>query len=567
MRPRIVRIVRVTRLFRVTRIARAGRVARGSRVTRLLPFAALLAAATSLSAQETVIEAQVEQIAGSDIYVSAGTDRGVGPGAVLVVLGADGGEEAGRLRVIESTSSRSVTTFVGTPFPVTRGATLRLRVEAGADDAALAAGVAAAGVAAGAAAQAPTAGSTASSSRSSGPRISGSLGLSFDARQTTTSWDEYDIEETERTFSTPTLALRFGVTDLPGGIDFRTNLRAAYRASTDDIVQSQDLVRVYSLELRKDFGMVQASLGRLYNPYEPMSGYFDGAYVHVGRREGFGGGVAAGIRPSREDSGISDSIPKYSVFANYSDRNGPLRYDVALSYTQEMPKSDLLSDHSYIGLTQTLRTGPVMFRHSMTVDRDQTTDTWRLGRFLLGASVPIAGGLTAHLRYSLRQPYRVGEVIPVTYRRGRGNGGLTYNFGSAMIGGDVTANDVTNLLADEDSGDDLGMSWTYSGWFSVPETSLWKLGFRGTASYRDRGGNNALFIVPGLTRRFGPTFARLTYTYYKTEEPEAAFTTHTGDLAVDFPIARRLRGTLAGRIQQGAQLDATSIYASLWWAF
>ncbi len=73
--------------------------------------------------------------------------------------------------------------------------------------------------------------------------------------------------------------------------------------------------------------------------------------------------------------------------------------------------------------------------------------------------------------------------------------------------------------------------------------------------------------MPGLTRRFGPTFARLTYTYYKTEEPAAAFTTHSGDLAVDFPIARRLRGTLAGRVQQGAQLDATSIYASLWWAF
>ena len=529
-----------------------------------------LPVAAPLFAQQTVIEAQVEQIAGSDIYVNAGTDRGVGPGAVLVVLGADGEDEAGRLRVIESTSSRSVTTFVGTPFPITRGATLRLRLEAveeGAEAAAVAAGAAAGAAAGGAVTPRPTARSSASSSRSSGPRVSGSLGLSFDARQTTTSWDEYDIQETERTFSTPTLALRFGVTDLPGGIDFRTNLRASYRASTDDIVQPQDLVRVYSLELRKDFGMVQASLGRLYNPYEPMSGYFDGAYVHVGRREGFGGGVAAGIRPSREDSGISDSIPKFSVFGNYSDRNGPLRYDVALSYTQEMPKSDLLSDHSYIGLTQTLRTGPVRFRHSMTVDRDQTTDTWRLGRFLLGASVPLTDGLTAHLRYSLRQPYRVTEVVPVTYRRGRGNLGLTYNFGSAMIGGDVTANDVTNLLADDDSGDDLGMSWTYSGWFSVSETSLWKLGFTGTASYRDRGGNNALYIVPGLTRRFGPTFARLTYTYYETEEPEAAFTTHTGDLAVDFPIARRLRGTLAGRIQQGAQLDATSIYASLWWAF
>lgn len=546
------------------RLIRAG-LGQATAVLLALPLA------TQLVAQETVLEAQVEQIAGSDIYIDAGTDRGLGPGSILVVFGGEGEEEAGRLRVIESTSSRSVTTFVGTPFPVTRGATLRLRLEAageqGAEAAAVAAGAAAGAAAGGAVAPTPTAGSSGASSRSSGPRVSGSLGLSFDARQTTTSWDEFDIEETERTFSTPTLALRFGVTELPGGLDFRTNLRASYRSSTDGIVQPEDLIRVYSLELRKDFGLVQASLGRLYNPYEPMSGYFDGAYVHVGRREGFGGGATAGIRPSRENSGLSDSIPKFSVFGNYSDRNGPLRYDVALSYTQEMPKSDLLSDHSYVGLTQTLRTGPVRFRHSMTVDRDQTTDTWRLGRFLLGASVPITDGLTVNARYSLRQPYRVEQLVPVTYRRGRGNVGLTYAFSGSMIGADVTTNDVTDLLTEEDPVDDPGMSWTYSGWFSVSETSLWKLGFTGTASYRDRAGNNALYIVPGLTRRFGPTFARLTYTYYRTEEPEAAFTTHMGDLAVDFPIARRLRGTLAGRIQQGAQLDATSIYASLWWAF
>lgn len=514
-----------------------------------------LGAAERISAQDAPIEVQVEQIAGSDIYLGVGTDRGVGPGTVLVVLGAEGEDEAGRLRVIEATSSRSITTFVGTPFAVTRGATLRLRIEATADDPPPAAAVAA-GVAAN---DAPAARSTSSSRASTGPRISGSLGLSFDARETTTSWDEFDIEEVDRQFSTPTVALRFGAAELPGGLDFRTNLRASYRSSTDDFVQPQDFVRVYSLELRKDFGLVQASLGRLYNPYEPMSGYFDGAYLHVGGREGFGGGVAAGIRPNREDGAISDSIPKYSVFANYSDRSGPLRYDAAVSFTQEMPKSDLLSNHSYAGLTQTLRAGPIRLRHSMTVDRDPTDDSWRVSRFLLGASVPIAGGLAAHARYSRREPYRVEDVVPMTYRRDRGSAGLTYSFSGSIVGADATANDVTE--------DGIGKSWTYSGWFSVPRTSLWELGFTGNASYRDRDGDRILYVVPGLTRRFGPTFARLTYTYYRTDEPAAVFTTHSGDLSVDFPLARRLRGTLAGRIQRGAQLDANSIYVSVWWAF
>jgi len=516
-----------------------------------------LAPAGPLSAQDAPFEAQVEQIAGSDIYLGAGTDVGVVTGSILLVLGTDGEDDVGRLRVIEATTKRSITTFVGTPFAVTRGSTLRLRIEASADPGPPPAAPVAVGAAA---ADAPATRSTASTTRAStGPRVSGSLGLSFDARETMTSWDEYEIDEVERQFSTPTVALRFAAAELPGGIDFRTNLRASYRSSTDDIVRPDDFVRVYALEVRKDFGSVQASLGRIYNPYEPMSGYFDGAYVHVGGREGFGGGVAAGIRPSRENGGISDSIPKYSVFANYSDRTGPLRYDVALSYTQEMPKDDLLSNHSYVGLTQTLRTGPIRLRHSMAVDRDPTDDSWKVSRFLLGASVPISGGLAAHARYSLRQPYRVTEIVPITYQRDRGNLGLTYTFSGSIVGADVTANDVTD--------DGIGKSWTYSGWFNVSETSLWKLGFTGNVSYRDRDGDTVIYAVPGLTRRFGPTFARLTYTYYRTEEPAAAFTTHVGDLAVDFPLARRLRGTIAGQIQRGPQLSGNSVYISVWWAF
>lgn len=517
-------------------------------------------AASSAHAQDGTLQAQVEQIAGSDIYLGAGSDRGLGAGSVLVVLSADSDEEVGRLRVIEATSSRAITTFAGAPFPVTRGATLRLRIESESEAAVGADAAAAVAVAAGDTDRpSSSAAGTSSSSRSAGPRVSGSLGLSFDARETMTSWEELDIEEVERTFSTPMLALRLGITELPGGIDFRTSLRASYRSSTNDLVQPQDLVRVYALQLARDFGVVQASLGRIYNPYEPMSGYFDGAYVHVGGREGFGGGAAAGLRPSREDSGVSDSIPKYSLFANYSDRAGPLRYDAAVSFTQEVPKADSLSKHSYFGLTQTLRTGPVMLRQSMTVDRDPTDDAWRVSRFLLGASVPIAGGLAAHARYSLRQPYRVEQIMPITYRRDRGNLGLTYAFTGATVGADVTANEVEN--------DGLGKAWTYSGWFNVPETSLWMLGFTGNVSYRDRGGDPALYAVPGLTRRFGSTFARLTYTYYRTEEPGAAFTTHAGDLSVDFPITRRLRGTAAGQIQRGEQLSGNALYLSLWWSF
>lgn len=515
-------------------------------------------AAVPMRAQESPFDVEVVQIAGSDIYLRAGTDSGLLPGSILSVLDPQQDEETGRLRVIEATSSRAITTFSGAPFAVTRGSTLRVRIEASADGPppAAPAGAGVAGAAAGGAG--PATGRSASSGRA-GPRVSGSLGLSFDARQTFTSWDEYDLEEVERTFSTPTVALRLAAEDLPGGIEFRTNLRASYRSSTDDLVEPADFVRVYRLQLRKDFGSVQASLGRLYNPYDPMSGYFDGASVHVGRKEGFGGGAVAGLRPSREDGGISDSIPKYTVYANYTDRSGPLRYDGAVFFSQELPTSDSLADHPYFGVVQSLRTGRVRLRQSLVVDRDPTDEVWKVTQLLVGVTVPVAGGLSAHARYSLRQPYRVEDPAPITYQRDRGNLGLSYSLPGAALGADVTTNDV--------AADGLGKAWTYTGWFSVTETSLWKLGLTGTVSYRDRNGDNLIYATPGLVRRFGPTVARLTYTYYRTEEPAAAFETHAGDLAVDFPIGRRLRGTVAGQIQRGAEQSGDAVYVSLWWAF
>jgi hypothetical protein len=522
--------------------------------------------AMPLAAQEALIEARVEGIAGSDLYLSAGADAGVRQGAVLVVIGEDGAASAGRLQVIEATSARSRVTFAGDPFPVTRGATLRLRILAGAEGAP--AVEVAPGVAIDAEGGRPVRSrATARSAGSRTPRVRGSLGLSFDYRETVTSWDEFDYEERDRNFSTPAASLRLGVTDLPGGVEFRTSLRASYRASTDDVVQPQDLVRVYSLQVAKDFGAVQASVGRIYNPYEPMSGYFDGAWVHVGRREGFGAGVAAGLRPSREDAGISDSFPKLSVFANYGHRTGPLKYEGAASFTYEaanVPIPDIPGyrapeDHLYFGLTQTLRTGRLLLRQSMAVDRDPSDDAWKVSRFLIGASVPIAGGLSAQLGYSLRQPYRVERPDPITYRRDRVNAGLTYVLGRTTVGADVSMNDPKD--------DVRGTGWTYSGWFQAPETSRLGLAFTGTVSVRDRDGDRLLYVMPGLARRFGSTFARAAYTFYRTEEPAATFSTHMGDLSVDFPIAARLRGTLAGRIQRGDRLDGTGIYGSVWWAF
>ena len=45
------------------------------------------------------------------------------------------------------------------------------------------------------------------------------------------------------------------------------------------------------------------------------------------------------------------------------------------------------------------------------------------------------------------------------------------------------------------------------------------------------------------------------------------FTTHAADVAIDFPIASHLRGTLAGQIQRGSEQSGDAVYVSIWWAF
>jgi hypothetical protein len=530
----------------------------GTRSARRAAFLTALALAlTSIAATvgEPTLDAIVEHISGTELRLSVGSGQGIAPGDLLQVFTDASDQLLGRLRVISVSDEGAIATFAGDPFPLTRGTPLQLAVINSREEPPELPASASRTRAA-----APATSALPPESGGMSPRVDGSLGLQFNARETITEWEDSGVERVERTFTTPTAALRLRVVDLPGGVTFRTSLRGSYRSSTNDLVQPKDFVRVYSLQVDKSFRNLQLGLGRLYNTYEPLTGYYDGAYVHYGR-DGFGGGVAAGLQPDRENGGVTTDLPKYSLFANYSDRNGALRYEGVVSFSQVLPASSTgLEDHTYFGWTQTLRAGRLAVRHSMQVDRDVGNDKWVASRFLLSASAPLGSWLGIHARYSLRQPYEleaVGDVV--SYRRDRANVGLTLNAGSALLGADFTVNDV------RDDGIDSG--YTYSGHFSIPNTSLAGLGLTGSVSYWDRERDDVLYASPGLTRAFGRTRTRAAYHYYRTDEGGLAVSTHAADLSVDFPISRRLRGTLTGRLQRGEALDGNSIYAALWWAF
>src|SRR6185503_10047724 len=67
----------------------------------------------------------VVQIAGSNLYLNAGNDSGVVTGDTLSV-GRPGSELNGSFLVITATATRSVVSFAGPAFAVTRGDTLLL---------------------------------------------------------------------------------------------------------------------------------------------------------------------------------------------------------------------------------------------------------------------------------------------------------------------------------------------------------------------------------------------------------------------------------------------------------
>ena len=505
----------------------------------------LLIGAGSASAQAQVWtqSALVTQIAGDEVYLSVAETSGLSVEDQISAFDEQTGEHLGQLRVGGLASTRIVASFVDAPFPLTRGTTIQLQWNGGGSvDSLPVAGPASA------AAATPT--SRQPSSRS--PRVSGRLTLEVAAMNSRTEWEDYDISPVERRFATPAVGLWLQATDLPWDLRFSARLRGSYRASTDDRVQPQNLLRLYSLDLEKRFGKADFRLGRFYNPYQALSGYFDGLYGHYGG-EGLGAGFAAGFEPDRANSTPSTDIPKFMGFVNFRDSRGPVRYDGALSVNRLEPGSDT-PGLTFVGLSQALRIRRVSLTQSLVVDRYSGASGWTVSQFLLGASAPLGGGFRLRAQYNLRQPGRLAAPDSiVTYRRDRLRAGLTWSFGRGTVGADVAANDV----------DDDATSYTLGGFVNFPRTDLWQLGIGLSGSYWTRDSGNVIRIAPALNRAFGRVLTRAWYSYYRSEELVADLTSHTIGASVDFPLSRSVSGWVRATTRFGGPLAANSVYTGV----
>lgn len=500
------------------------------------------------SGQQQQLQVVVVGIAGSNIYLDAGRDRGLAEGDTLAVRRTDAATDAGVFVVLGTTSDGAVVTFAGAPFPITRGEVLVLRLGAGA-----------AASPANAIAATPTAGRQRASSRGRTPRLSGRIALEASGLRTNTTGLGADPIRVQRTFATPVFSVRATASDLPGGFQLHTHLRLSARLSTDDAVRPVRSTRIYRASIAKTFDELplQFEIGRFYNTAEIYSGYWDGVKLRVGGR-GFGVGALLGFEPEQANEGVDTDAPKFTAFADYTVRTRTLRYHTDLSVHRTDLRGGATPIQTFVGWSQDLGVGPLQVGQRLQLDRDAATGQWELADLRVHASVAVARGVYVRGGYSDRRPsspWRAEHLGP--YRRQQVTAGLT-------LAGPVGSFSVTtagNRIESE------SISWSYGSSFSLARLPVVQVGLSGSARYWRRPELRGVLLTAGIHRAVGRGQWRASYQYYLTDATSYSLTTHAGELSLLLPVAGRVFGSVRIRSQFGKNLTSNSAFTSLWMAF
>lgn len=532
--------------------------------------------------RDSLLTVRVDYVAGSSLYITAGTTQGISVGDTLRVLAASGQRELGRVVVLSSTLKRAVVTFAGHPFAVTRGDTWRVRARGGSS---LAGRAASAGSASGA--QAPalagtgssvaaapdTTATVATSAAAAGgasggaeaqtltaarpslpPRVDGRLSLDLDASQTASQWGGAASTLGE---TTPTLRLWAVASRLPAGLQLNLNMRAAYRYATGFTFNTPQSVQVYQASVLKTFQALplQLELGRFYGPYDAFSGYWDGARFRLGGKS-FGIGAAVGYEPQLANEGFSNRVSKISGFLDVHQSAASLRYDAVLSAHQRRVQGDSAT-YRFLGLSQSLQLASFRVFERLRVDADPATGGWNVSQLQLGGSAGLVGGLRLNVDYDHQRPAPIWAATDIFgVARDRLGGGLSL-YGAP---GGVSV----QLSSIRTQGWASGMS--YSSSFEINRTPLAGVGINGSASYWLQGATRTLYLAPGLSREFGRVRASLGYHMYRAE-PGSLTRMDGVELGVTLPMRRSIWAMIRVSRDWGAQLTTSRLYLSLWTSF
>ena len=338
---------------------------RASILVVLISLISLCNGARGQDTEELILT--VTQLAGQNVYLDGGSVKGITEGDTLVTASDD------RLLVIAVSRNQSIANFAGTPFPVTRGQLLRVRVLKGAAEVPEEVGeVVEEAEEAVSIMEQPEVGQRAEARRKrEGVEVDGRLLLSFSGLLSETRIRSGNVPAVSRTYLTPAVNLNATVKNLPSDMKLHVNIRSDYRYQSYNSVSPDNSFRAYRLSLEKDlpFGVVQ--FGRFYNRMTRRGGYWDGVSFLVGsRKRGVGGAV--GFMPERSNEGFSTQLPRFSVFGQYETPRGkPVIYRGSVAYNEIQPSSSsLLQTHRFASLEQRIDWSLVSLRQDIQVDQD-----------------------------------------------------------------------------------------------------------------------------------------------------------------------------------------------------
>jgi hypothetical protein len=504
-------------------------------------LAGIVLAPPSAAAQEHGLPATVVQIAGPNLYLDIGSQQGLAAGDTLSVQRAEDGVLLGRFVVIQTTSTRAVVAFAGSPFAVTRGTALLVtpadrRTGGPADREPR-----------GEPAVGPPdlrAGRVAISGRPATFR--GRLALDMNASRSVTHWRSNQIEETGRTFATPALRFNLLGRDLPGDFEIESSVRGQYRHSSPSIVQPSRSLEIYAMNVANHFGAAPLELrvGRFYNRYTRYAGYTDGALLLIGgERLGVGGVV--GFLPSRGNQGVSTEVPKYTAFATMSLGRRRVRYATDVSFNWMLPRSTV-PEERFAGWSQRASAGRVRASSDFRVDR-RATGGWLMTQGQVRLGIGLTRWLTLDARVARYEspPNSILSFLSLGGRRDQAGGGFTVFGPSGTAGVDVT---VVRLAG-------LPTSRSYSGSFALAPSALGGTGLSASVGLWHREGSSTVQAAVGVERMIGAVATRLGYQFYRSSATVTQ-TTHAGEVMLRYPWGARVSSYLRLRLQRGNNLDA-----------
>ena len=525
------------------------------------------------------VEGRVRQIAGATVYLDLGTDHGLAVGDTVPLARALRARAVGHMVVTASSTVRSVLSFAGSSFPLSRGDVVAIGLlrEPAVAPPPVRDGQEPSEATRSTARSNPRAASTArpedgavadlrpspvgepgSSQVTPRAPAHGRWGLdmavSHAASTLGTAVDPVDVS---RTFATPALRLDLRAPSAVAGFDLRLSSRTTYRYGTEPGFDHAWAPRVYQFALERRFEGVQLALGRFHSPGESFSGYWDGVSLRLGGA-GLGVGALAGFQPDRWNQLPNAELPKATLFLDFDRQSGGTRWRGDVSAHMAWP-TDGAPTHTFFGFGQRVSTDRLRISQEVQVDRDPFAGGLRLSRLTGQASVRVSRSVDLRAGVSRRQTYLIWAVAPedlFSSQRDRANLGVSLRGSRASASIDLGLN--------RDLSDQVTRSLT--GFLSLPRL-FGAVGATGSASWWDGDSGHALSLSPSLLWGVGRARLRAGYRFYTSDVLGRLRTTHAPDFSLDMPFAARLRASIRfrGRWGDGVrseffQLNLTRIF-------